>query len=272
MLQANGLTLCSDLAGAGPDLLFLGGTGWDLRATPTPLQSPLTRHFHVALFDQRGQGRSDKPRGPYTMREYAEDAAAVMDALGWSSAHVVGYSFGGMVAQELAIRWPERINRLVLAATSSGGAGGSSFPIETFLPLDPAERAQRGLEVADLRLTPAFQERHPERMQQMIAKRVAAQTRFIAEPGAREGLAAQLAARADHDTYSRLDRITAPALVLSGRHDGQAPHEVQMPMVAKLPDACHEVLQGGHNFIHEDTGFYERVTAFLKDERLETRQ
>lgn len=166
-VRANKLEFWLETAGSGPSLLFLGGTGWDLRRTRAPLGPPLTDHFHVALFDQRGQGQSEKPPGPYTMLDYAEDAVGVLDALAWKRAHVVGYSFGGMVAQELAIRWPERVKRLVLAATTCGGAAGASYPIHEFLELSPDERARRGLEVADARFR-AVLESDPDAAQAMV--------------------------------------------------------------------------------------------------------
>lgn len=261
-LEANGLRFCADVRGDGPNMLFIGGTGWDLRVEPNPLCSVLTRHFCVALFDQRGMGRSDKPQGPYSMADYAADAVGILDALGWDRAHVVGYSFGGMVAQEMVLLAPDRVDRLVLAATSPGGRGGASFAVETLLPLPPFERALRGLEVADLRFTVAFQADNPEKSRDMVERRMRAQTRFIDEPGARQGLEAQLAARACHDTADRLHRITAPTLILAGAHDGQASKDGQAFMLEAIPDAMFRSLEGSHNFIFESAACYEAIVAF----------
>lgn len=264
-LNANGLQFCVAVAGEGPNMLFLGGTGWDLRLTPTPMQSALVHHFTLGVIDQRGMGRTEKPPGPYSMVDYAQDAIAVLDKLGWDRAHLVGYSFGGMVAQEMAIRWPERINHLVLAASTPGGKGGSSYPVQNLLALAPYERARRGLEVADLRFSKAFQQENPEEAHNMITRRVATQTKFIEEAGARSGLAAQLAARAAHDTFDRLSRITAPTLVLSGTHDGQAPASYQTTMTERIPNARQQFLPGGHNFLFENTQCYAEIDRFCED-------
>jgi 3-oxoadipate enol-lactonase len=261
-VKANGLDLCIEIAGTGPPLLFLGGTGWDLRRIRLPLEPPLTDHYTIALFDQRGQGQSSKPPAPYTMRDYAEDARAVLDALGWDRAHVVGYSFGGMVAQELAIRHSDRVHRLVLAATTSGGAGGSSYPIHEHLDLPPDERARHGLEIADTRFR-ALLRSDPEHAGSMIRNRRENQTRFINEPGAREGLKGQLEARALHDTFDRLGAIRAETLVVAGTYDGQAPMEAVLALAGKISNAKFRAVSGSHDFIGEIPDFLEMLVSFL---------
>lgn len=263
IVSTNGVDLVVETAGSGPRLLFLGGTGWDLRRTRSPLNPPLTDRFEVALFDQRGQGQSGKPPGPYTMADYARDAIGVLDALGWQSAHILGYSFGGMVAQEVAIGWPERVNRLVLAATSPGGAGGASYPIETLLDLPPLERAKAGLEVMDTRFTPEWQAENPAAARARIAQRAEMQAQFADEPGAAEGLRAQLAARAGHDAHDRLHRISAHTMVVSGNYDGQAPIHLGEVLATRIPDARLALIDGAHDFISDGDTFYRMACAFL---------
>lgn len=264
-IQTNGLNVFLETTGDGHPLLFLGGTGWDLRRTRLPLEPPLSDHFTVALFDQRGQGRTSKPPGPYTMLDYAEDAVGVLDALGWKRVHIVGYSFGGMVAQELAIRWPERVGCLVLAATTSGGAAGASYPIHEFLELSSEERALRSLEIADTRFH-AFQESRPDVAEAKVKDRQRNQGRFLDEPGARDGLRSQLAARAAHNTFERLKMIEAPTLVVAGSFDGQAPAEAVKRMSSKLPRSKFRVVPGPHDFIAECPEFLEMIVSFLRDE------
>ncbi|MDA0365579.1 MAG: alpha/beta fold hydrolase, partial [Chloroflexi bacterium] len=120
----NALELWYERRGDGPRLLVIPGSGGDLRNGSSG--APLEARFDVLTYDHRGLGRTSKPAGPYTMAEYADDTAALLDAVGWERCHVLGISFGGMVAQELAIRHPDRIDRLVLACSSAGGAGGAS--------------------------------------------------------------------------------------------------------------------------------------------------
>src|SRR5436853_2491147 len=115
-VTANGIDIYYERRGDGPRLLFLNGSGATLE-TSKLIIDPFTERFDVVAHDQRGLGRTTVPPGPYTMAEYAADAAAVLDAVGWETARVVGISFGGMVAQELAVTWPERVDRLALACT-----------------------------------------------------------------------------------------------------------------------------------------------------------
>ena len=114
-------------AGSGPPLLFISGSGADLRMKPNQTDGPLPKAFDILSYDQRGLGQSSKPDMAYTMADYADDAARLMDHVGWRSAKVIGVSFGGMVAQEFVLRHSKRVERLVLACTSPGGTGGASF-------------------------------------------------------------------------------------------------------------------------------------------------
>ena len=107
--------------GTGQPILFISGTGGDLRQRPNVLDGPLPKHRRVIAYDQRGLGQTEKPDWPYTMSEYGDDAAALLATLGIEQVDVVGVSFGGMVAQHFAIRHPSMIRKLVLCCTSPGG-------------------------------------------------------------------------------------------------------------------------------------------------------
>ena len=93
-IQAGGIRIYYETAGSGPRLLFINGTGADLRNRPNAFDGPLAKAFQVLGYDQRGLGRSEKPDRPYSMQEYADDAAALLDALGWDRAHVMAVKQG----------------------------------------------------------------------------------------------------------------------------------------------------------------------------------
>ena len=243
-------------AGEGPPLLFVSGTGSDLRLKPNVFDGPLPKRFDVVAYDHRGQGRSSGPERPYAMADYAQDAVAVLDAAGFARAHVVGVSFGGMVAQELAIRHPDRVDRLVLVCTSSGGAGGASYPLHELegLPLDQRRRTQLGL--SDSRVDLAWQAENPERTDELLELMAA----FSGEVNPR-----QLEARRQHDTFDRLDQITAPTLVAAGRFDGIAPLANSEALAAAIPHAELQVFKGGHPFLVQDPAAFDAIATFLRD-------
>src|SRR5262245_65159499 len=95
------------------------------------------------------------------MADYANDAAGLLDAIGWDDARVMGVSFGGMVAQEFALRHPQKVSRLVLACTSAGGEGGARYPLEQLAALPFEERFFRQLAISELRQTPEWQQANP---------------------------------------------------------------------------------------------------------------
>ena len=126
-------------SGTGPHLLFCNGSGTNTETTE-PLLRLFRRRFEVAVHDQRGLGQTGLRTDDlvaandesWTMTDYAGDALAFADHLGWDTFRLVGVSFGGMVAQELAVTAPSRVERLALICTSPGGGGGSSFHCTNF--------------------------------------------------------------------------------------------------------------------------------------------
>ena len=263
LIATSRVALYAEEAGDGPRVLSLAGTGGDLRKPPSIFKTPLAERTRLLAFDARGCGRSENPDVTPTMADFADDAAALMDAVGWERAHVVGYSFGGMVAQEFALRHPARIERLVLAATAPGGAGGSSFPLQTLEGLPALERAKRALTIHDTRIGADALVEPDATMERRIGFMLAYQDAFMDEPGAKDGRTRQLAARAGHDCWSRLPQITHETLVCGGLYDGQAPREAVKSLAARLPHATTRWYPGGHAFLIECPDFWKDVAAFF---------
>ena len=127
--RLNGIDVYFERAGDGHPLLFLNASGATL-ASAGLLVKPFTESADTLAADQRGLGRTEIPPGPYTMADYAADAVALVDHVGWDTFAMVGVSFGGMVAQEVAVTVPERIDRLALLCTSPGGPDAASYPLD----------------------------------------------------------------------------------------------------------------------------------------------
>lgn len=257
------LTLQTAWAGEGEPLLLVSGTGADLRMRPGPLDGPLPDHYQVWSLDQRGQGRSDVPPGPYTMADYADDLAALHDALGLPPVPVVAISFGGMVAQHFALRYPEKVSRLVLCCTSSGGAGGASYPLHQLQRLAPEARFSAQLAVSDMRHDAAWQAAHADRLAPLRADAARQLARRVADPQRLRGAALQLEARAQHDCYAQLHRLRLPTLLCAGRFDGIAPLANMEALAAALPQAALQVFEGGHLFLRQDRAAWPAILAWL---------
>jgi 3-oxoadipate enol-lactonase len=248
--------------GAGPPPLFISGTGGDLRAKPNVFDGGLTRSFDLLAFDQRGLGQTSKPDQPYSMAGYADDAAGLMDQVGWPSALVVGVSFGGMVAQELVLRHPSKVGRLVLACTSPGGAGGASFPFHEIGHMDRLERSRLLIPVSDTRRDEAWVAAHPDLYAQILA--LGAADPYTDELGHAMGAHRQLEARARHDAWDRLGDIACPVLIAAGRYDGIALPRTQQRMAERIPGAQLRFFEGGHLFMIQDRAAIPAMTEFLK--------
>ena len=266
-LTVGDLEVEHEIHGSGPRVLLISGTGGDLRRDPNRHRHPLTKHFTVLMYDQRGLGRTSKPDGPYSMAGYADDAAALLDAVGWDDADVVGISFGGMVAQELVLRHPPRVRRLVLACTSSGGAGGASFDLLSNQGLTPEERAHRMLPIMDTRNDPDTDPPTYAPLYEILGPGMTQPPLNADDPRATLGARLQLEARAEHDTWDRLPAVTHETLVIGGRYDGQAPTENVERLAGRLPNAHLQFFDGGHLFFLQDRSAWPAVTDFLSRPR-----
>jgi 3-oxoadipate enol-lactonase len=262
LAHLNGIGLYYERSGSGPPLLFLNGTGATL-ASAGGLATVFAGDFEVAAFDQRGLGRSEIPSAPYGMAELAADALAVADELEWDHFRLIGISFGGMVAQELAVTVPNRIDRLALLCTSAGGAGGSSFPLQTLTDMDPIERVVVSAQILDNRFTPEWLESHED--DKALAALLAQRFTVDRSADVRRGEELQLLARSQHDVYDRLPRIACPSLVAAGRYDGIAPLANAAAIVAQMPNAELQVFEGGHVFFMQDPNAFPEILAFLRN-------
>ena len=238
----NGIDIYYERRGDGPPVLFLNGSGATL-ASSGILLDVFAARGEVLAADQRGLGRTEIPPGPYAMVDYAADAIALLDHVGWDRGRVVGMSFGGMVAQELAITVPDRVERLALLCTSPGGAM-PSFPLH---------------ELADL--TPEWLEAH-EADRKLVAM-MTNRTTGEKSPEVVRGELAQLDARRRHDVLDRLGAITCPTLVAAGRFDGIAPLPNSEAIADRVPHAELRVYEGGHAFVAQDRRAFPEILDFL---------
>ncbi len=247
--------------GAGdPVLLVMGlgmtATGW-WRTIPV-----LAEQLRVLAFDNRGVGRSDRPPGPYAVAQMADDAAAVLDAAEVERAHVYGISLGGMIAQELALRHPGRVARLVLGATTPGGR--NAVPIDAAVQDFFRRRAEMTAEEAAWATVPyGYSERTRRGHGERIAEDVEQRLRYPIEPAPYR---AQLEAALGHDAGARLAALQAPTLVVHGEQDRMVPAGNAHTLAREIPGARLELWpQAGHLYMTDEPEADRSVARFLSE-------
>ena len=234
--------------GAGPPLLLIMGMSGTALHWGEPFLEPLRRDFDVIAYDHRGVGASSQLDGPVTIRQMAEDAASLLAALEIDSAHVVGISMGGMIAQELALAHPERVRTLALGCTYCGGEGSTLTSPEVLQRLTEAlmsgdrERALRVGFEANVSAAMAADERAYESFLEI------ANVRAVAVPV----VMAQMQACVAHDTRERLPQLSMPTLVLHGTEDQLLPVDNGRLIASLIPGSRLEIFDGvGHLFFWE---------------------
>lgn len=245
-----GIHINYEQGGSGPRLVFVNGSGASLQQV-APLLAPFRERFEVLAHDQRGLGLTSVPDETPSMADFALDLLALADHVGWEDFRLLGISFGGMVAQEVAVTAPERVQRLALLCTSSGGNGGSSYPLHELTPGDA------DVTLLDTRFTPEWLAEHPE--DAVLASGFAGNWD---EPETR-GPAMQLEARRHHDVWDRLPQVACPTLVAAGRWDGIAPPENSEAIASRIPEADLRIYDGGHIFFAQDPRAVPDAIEFL---------
>ena len=221
----------------------------------------LSKKFKLLVFDNRGIARSSDPGGSFSTRDMAADTAALMEAVGIEKAHILGYSMGGMIAQEMALAYPDRVNGLVLVATDCG--------ISLRIKAKPefsrlfSEMVRQGTDEAKKAAARClFGKQTLETRPDIIQRYTEVSLRF---PASQQILARQWAAITRHDACDRLPDISSPTLAITGSGDELIPPANAKIMAEKIPVAqMISIDGGGHLFlIEQPEAFNEAVIGFL---------
>jgi pimeloyl-ACP methyl ester carboxylesterase len=246
-VQANGINIYYESQGEGEPLLLIAGLGathylWELQVPS------FARWYRIVTFDNRGSGETDKPPEPYSVSLFADDTAAMIDALGIERAHVYGQSMGGLIAQEFALRHPQRLRSLVLGCTTFGGPNSvlpspQAAALLSGMPNLPEDQAVD--RVLELFYSPRYRREHAEEARRRIQSYFPLRT----PPDA---YARQLVACLTFDAYDRLPQIATPTLVINGAEDALIPAENSRIMAQRIP-AAELILfpEVGHLYFHE---------------------
>ena len=236
--------ICWEAEGRGEPLLMIMGLGFSHEMWGA-LHPALATQFQVILFDNRGVGKSDVPPGPYTIPDMARDAACVLDAAGVSSAHVFGISMGGMIAQEFALLFPDRVGKLVLGCTSCGGKEAFAADADVGAALFPGNDLP--MQEMFTAMIPFLYDSHTprERIEQDMAL-------GLENLPSRQGFMNQLMAILWWQSYARLPEIRASTLVLHGESDRLIPSANGAILANRIPGARFVLLrEAGHLFLSD---------------------
>lgn len=264
LFKSDQLTLCYEIHGKGPKLIFIPGTVSDLRQRATIFVSPLIEKFEILSLDPRGIGQSNSPTSNPSMQNYAQDIKMLLDHIGWKTCACIGESFGGMIAQEFVLNYPEYVSKLVLVATSSGGSGGSSFPYHKYdvSKMSLEEKADFWVQCGDMRYREQAWKQSKEYQQQYLTYLEVFQ---LAEQNPNRKLFSerQIYARKHHDTFNRLSQIHCPTYICGGKYDRTAPISNQLALLNEIPHARLSIFKGSHMFLWQDLWAYESIGHFL---------
>ena len=243
-VEVNGVHLYYEEHGQGDPLALIPGLGlWHwcwLRQIPA-----LSRYFRTIAIDNRGVGDSDKPDEPYTIEGMADEAAAVLRALGGGPAHVLGFSMGGYIAQELALRHPDQVASLILVSTGPGGPDQVEPDAEVQAAMrirtsqTPEENLRRQFPYA---VAPGYFDAHPEELEELIRLRLQKPTPVHVYVRQHE------ATRRWRGLGGRGAAVEVPVLIVHGDRDRLLPVENARRLAERIPGAELRLIPGAGHF------------------------
>lgn len=257
-VQNQGARIYWDEQVSGEPLLLIMGLGYP-SAMWHRSRPGLARQYRTIALDNRGSGQSDVPPGPYPIPLMASDAAAVLDAAGEESAHVYGVSMGGMIAQEFALRYPDRVRSLILGCTAAGGPTAVRAEAEVNQVLMSRDLTPEQMALA---MRPFIYD--ADTPVEKIEEDIAVRRKWFPKP---EGYAAQLQGILAWESCSRLPEIKAPTLVIHGESDRLIPPGNGKLISERIPGAEFVLLPHASHIFSTDQAeaAHKAVLKFLSE-------
>ena len=233
-VKVNDINIYYEIHGKGYPLLLIRGLSSDVYRWPPDFIRELSKYFRIILFDNRGAGRTDKPDIEYSIEMMADDTTCLMKVLNIEKAHILGYSMGGMVAQEIALNYPEKAKKIILCSTGCGGPNSipASEEVRTILKINRERLSDEELvrNWIIFYFIESFIRNKPDVVDEYIR-------RSLLAPIPSHSYRRQLNALNNFNSYKRLKNIRAPTLILSGKEDILVPHENSVLLAENIPGA-----------------------------------
>ncbi len=265
-VNINGIDIDYKIEGNGKPLVMIMGIAATRRAWLFQT-SVFKKHFRVITFDNRGCGKSDKPSEPYSIRNMADDTAGLMDFLGIDKAHILGASMGGMIAQELAINYPEKINKLILCCTMAKRTGPGGISAEPAKKLgykdDYSYNDLLSVSVKNIMLNMA-ELAFNKKINRIFILPV---MKLWVRKQDTSGISNQLKAIWEHDTADRLKLVKVPTLLMTGSDDRIIDCQSSEFLLNQIPHSQLVKYDGGSHafFVEMRKRFNKKVIEFLKN-------
>jgi len=260
-IRVGDVDICYQVIGSGDPLVMIMGLTANMDWWDPELLDQLSSRYRLLLFDNRGAGRTAAPEGEFSIGQLANDTAGLMEAVGFDHANVLGISMGGMIAQELVLNHPEKVDRLVLCATFCGGEKTVYADREVLMKM--VDRSGTPEQQVRKTMTLLFPEHwlgeHEEYFQEFFS-------RYSIAPVTEENAMRQFMATVKFDTYDRLPTVQKPTLVACGTEDVLIPPENSRIIADQIPEARLVQFEGaGHGFINQcRPKFASLLTDFLE--------
>ena len=261
LAKVGDINLSYNVRGDGQPLILIAGFA-SAQNIMLALVRVFAKHYRVVTFDNRGIGGSSKPAGSYTTSMMANDTIVLMDSLGIDRAHIIGGSMGGMIAQEIAIDHPQRVNKLILFGTSARGQPLRDMFCDMIEASVPGwKRSKPDLKGADLQkfMIAMFLRSFNSKLYQALFLPL---IKLQAKHGKVKAPVGQLEAMLSHNALDRLDRIQAPTLVLTGDRDRLMPPHSSEALASRIKGAKLVVIEGGAHAL-AGKRFNKEVLDFL---------
>ncbi|MFX1454040.1 MAG: alpha/beta fold hydrolase [Promethearchaeota archaeon] len=249
----NGVNICYEIYGDGDPVLLVHGLGTKKEAWIGQTE-PLAKHFKIIRFDNRGAGKSERPDGPYTMEIFADDINALMDFLKIDKFHIIGWSLGGMIVQNFVLKYPYRVNKMVLINTnySTPEAAAESYKEMRLQGLkankeDPVKAFWQSIRI-DYHISFRKQlEKDPSKKWHGLWTIDDLIKNSITDPPTENDIIVQAKALLTHDTYDRLHEIKNETLLIASSHDRITPLSIMEEIHEKIPNSIFKIInKAGH--------------------------
>ena len=242
-----------EIQGSGAPLLMIMGLSFSRRDWGEQFTELLARNYQLILFDNRDAGLTSRSNRPYSIADMADDAAGLLDALNITKTHVFGVSMGGAISQEFALKYPHKLDKLILGCTMAGG---------TCSQLGDISGVMNG-NLSELLFTPTFIQNNRQELTEFLSK-----TTLLHSQG--NALQRQMQAFATHDTCDRLTYISASTLILTGDKDIAIPRSNSDFLTAKIPNAKLEIIaDAAHGFSYSHSEITaDKIHQFLQQKKI----